>query len=203
MSVRSVLSSLNNGIADLNNLSSYRSGSSLLEPKYQFLVNEVLMLRIFSILEFSFAEVAYRLSCGASYLNANSPSLFYKCKNIQDAHSKMLSLGRRNPKRFLKWTTEKDIKDNIRYIIDPNDPYISYLKIHSSLIEEMRVVRNHISHKTNSTRQEYKNLIRTKYGANAKLAVGVFLTSVKRNPIPMIDTYLSSSHIILKNITSG
>ncbi len=167
------------------------------------MVSEVIMLRLFSILEYYFAEIAYKLACGTTYRNGNVPVFHIRCTSLQDAHSKMLSYNRRNPKPFLKWTMERFIEDSIKTVLNLSDHYFAKIQIHASEIDEMRIVRNHIAHRSNSTRYDYINLLRTLYGANPNLSIGAFLTSTSRNPISNISKYIRTSQIILAEITSG
>jgi hypothetical protein len=43
--------------------------ASYLDAKYQYVINEIVMLRLFSILENTIGEIAMKLACGANYRN--------------------------------------------------------------------------------------------------------------------------------------
>lgn len=191
------------GIHQLSTLNSYLRDAIGLESKYQYLVGEVLMLRLFSILEQMFCEVAYKLACGALYRNNTPPLLLRRCKSIQDAHTSMTTFSRTQPLLYLRWTKASYINDNVRYIIDSNDPFLRNIRNHGSLINEMRIVRNHIAHRSASTKQAYDRLIRATYGGNLKLPIGGFLMSTRRTNPSKISTYLTSTIVVLNDITQG
>ena len=60
---------LDNAKQGLNHSSLILNSLGSLEPKIQFAIAEVLMLRSFSIFENSIAEIAYKLASGAKYIN--------------------------------------------------------------------------------------------------------------------------------------
>lgn len=199
----SILTSYNKSISDIAILAGYNVNSKVLDAKYQYMISEVLMLRLFSILEFTMSEVALKLSCGASYQNGTNPIVLKSCKSVQDAHSNMLSYNRTKPLIYLQWTKASFVKESIKHVLDIRDKFYSNVAIYGSLINEMRIVRNHIAHRSNSTKKEYKTLLIRLYGGNPKLTVGAFLTSTNRNPLPNLDRYIASIRIILNDITKG
>ncbi len=71
------------------------------------------------------------------------------------------------------------------------------------MIDEMRIVRNHIAHRASSTYQDYKTVIFRIFGASLRIQPGAFLTSTKRLPRPKIIDYISISKIIVNEITCG
>jgi hypothetical protein len=201
--VASILSSYNKSIREINILSSYMNDCAVLESKYQYFVSEVVMLRLFAILELSISEMALRLSCGAPYKNGVSPITLVACTNISDANTKMISYNRRTPIRFLKWTSVSEVEKTIKYTLDLRDRFFVELTNHNSLFEEMRHVRNHIAHRNSGTAVQYYNQLHLLYGGNLRLSVGTFLTSTVRNNPSNIRKYLISVPIILHDISKG
>lgn len=199
----SVISSLNRSTSDLAILSNYNLGSKALDAKYQYMISEVVVLRLFSVLVSTISEVAFKLACGATYRNGNNPIVLMQCSSINDSFIKMLSHNRRRSLPYLQWTKATFVRDSIKHILDLNDSYYINIQNHSNLINEMRVVRNHIAHRSTSTKQEYNYLLQQTYGGNPKLTIGTFLTSTNRNPISNIDRYIASARIILNDITNG
>ncbi len=89
------ITSLYNGyIGEINILSNYIAQSQSLEAKYQYLIAEVVLLKLFAVFELAAAETAYRLACGTAYKNGNAPVVHHLCRSISDAHNKMLSYNR-------------------------------------------------------------------------------------------------------------
>ncbi len=187
----------------LARLVSIRSDSVHLPAKYQQFVAEMIMLRLFSVLEKTIAEIAYKICCGAEYINGNVPVLLYRACSIQDARAAMLSRGRARIASELKWTKSKYIADSTKYTIDGHEKFIFFARTHGGMLDEMRKVRNHIAHNNSSTRLNYKQVVRMSYGADVKTPVGVFLTSTKRVPVSKIDEYLVSTRIIINDMVSG
>ena len=200
-----IIASLNSSVNDIAILSNYNLGSKTLDVRYQYMISEVLMVRLFSILESTISEVAFKLACGAVYRNGNAPLLHTTCRSIQDAHVTMLTYNRprRRQLRYHRWTKADFVKESIEHVLDTTDSFFINVQNHGTLINEMRIVRNHIAHKASSTRQEYYQLLNLTYGGNPRIAVGSFLTSTSRNPMANIDRYIASTRIILNDITGG
>nr|WP_308991675.1 hypothetical protein [Mariniflexile sp. KMM 9835] len=177
--------------------------SSSLSAKYQHFISEVVMLRLFSVLETSISECAFKLACGANYRSGVSPILLHNCRSMVDAHSNMLTMGRRRPAIYLKWTRADFIEYSIKNVLDTRDSFYRNISYHSLLIDEMRVVRNHIAHGTSSTRLDYYRVLTRLYGGNPRLMMGAFLTSKTRHTNPNIMRYIQVSKIIINDITAG
>lgn len=187
---------------DIRILENYRRDSLSLEPKFQHFVAEVVLLRLFSIIEISMKETAMKLACQAPYRNGTAPTLFINCRSLIDAENQFISYNRTKPAR-LSWTNAKFIKDSIKKVIPPAESYRTNLIIHGATYEEMRKVRNHVAHRARSTYNNYKIVVNTTFGANLNIQPGPFLTSTKRIPIAKIDYYLGAAKIILNDVTNG
>lgn len=199
----SVITSLNTSVKDIAILSNYILRSKSLDAKYQYMISEVIMLRLFSTLEATISEVAFKLACGALYQNGTAPRILRPCCSIQDAHATMLNHNRPRPLQYHRWTKASLVKESIEHVLDVTDTFFVNIQYHGTLINEMRIVRNHIAHKTTSTKNEYNQLLSRTYGGNPRLTVGAFLTSTSRNPLANIDRYISTTRIILNDITKG
>jgi len=190
-------------LSEIDKLQNYILNSSGLSAKYQHFISEVVMLRLFSVLETSFSECAFKLACGASYRSGIAPILLHNCRSILDAHSNMLTLGRRRPTIYLKWTRADFIEDSIKNVLDTRDSFFLHITNHSLVIDEMRMVRNHIAHGTTSTRSDYYLVLTRLYGGNPRLNMGAFLTSKTRHTNSNIMRYIQVSKIIINDITAG
>jgi hypothetical protein len=167
------------------------------------MISEVIMLRLFAILEHAISEFAFKFACGALYQNGNSPRVHRLCTSIQDANSQMLSYGRRNPLSYHRWTKDNLIQKSIQNILDITDAYFSQIQIHANAINEMRIVRNHIAHKSANTKREYYQLLTSLYGGNPRITAGAFLTSTSRHSRANIDKYVLLTNVILNDISNG
>ncbi|HVW13405.1 MAG TPA: hypothetical protein VHB54_06285 [Mucilaginibacter sp.] len=203
MPALSILASYNKSIDDINILENYILSSLALDARYQHIIGEVIMLRLFSIVESTISEFALKLACGANYKNGNSPIVLLRSRSMQNAYSNMLSYNRRRALRYLRWTKASFVKESIEHVLDISDTFYTKVNIYGNLINEMRIVRNHIAHRSTSTRSEYITLLRLKYGGNPNLTVGAYLTSTARNSTPNIRTYIASTRIVLHEISEG
>lgn len=199
----SVLATYNRSNIDITFLNNYINGYTALEARYQYMISEIVMLRLFSILESTISEVAFKLACGAPYRSGKIPVALKQCKSIQDAFINMQSHNRKKAYQFLKWTKAKYVRNSIKHVLDITDSFSINVQIHSNSIDEMRIVRNHIAHHASSTKKEYIMLLQRLYGGNPRLTMGAFLTSTNRNTIPNIDRYIRTTKIILNDITNG
>ena len=198
----SISSTYNKAINDITVLERYRRNALSLPPNYQHFIAEVIMLRLFSILENSIKNIALKLACKASYKNGVIPNPIVVCNSLADAENKFKNYNRRRPVN-LKWTKASYINNSIQHIIPGNENFPVRINNFSNQINEMRIVRNHIAHRTSSTRIGYKTVIFSTFGAYLKIQTGAFLTSTKRIRIAKIDEYIRVSKIILNDITNG
>jgi hypothetical protein len=199
----SVAVTINKSTRDIGIISNYNTQSKSLDATYQYLISEVVMLRLFSILEDSISEIAFKLACGAIYTNGNAPIILIPCRSMLNAHNLMLSHNRTTPLRYHQWTKADLIKKSIKHVLSTSDSFYSNIQNHSALINEMRQVRNHIAHRTASTKTKYYSVLSSIYGGNPRLTTGAFLTSTSRHTLSNIDRYISSTQIILNDITKG
>lgn len=189
--------------ADIDKLDSYRMDARFLEAKYQHIISELLMLRLFSSFEEGVSEVAFKLAAGAVYLNGAQPALSAIAGTVSSARLLFLTHGRPKAIGNLKWTKAKFIKESVQHVISVSDPYVRQAQNHGTIINEMRIIRNVLAHNTPTAKAEFRLLVQKLYGGNAKVSPGVFLTSSRRFSRPRISTYLSSTKIVLQQIASG
>jgi hypothetical protein len=203
MALPSISASFSQSTKDIGILSNYIYNAGSLQSQHQYLIAEVVMLRLFGIFENAVQHIAYKLACGAPYRNGAKPVVLTPCKNILDAHHKMLSYGRRKPLPYLKWTTSPYINDSIKFVLDPTDTFYAKILSYGSTLDEMRIVRNQIAHRTASTKSSFDTVLISRYGANPRLSMGAFLTSTSRHTPSNITRYVLEMSIILNDITYG
>jgi hypothetical protein len=203
MALPSIHTSYNRSINDISILSSFVAGSQTLISQHQYLIAEVVMLRLFGIFESAVQDIAFKLACGALYRNGNTPRVLHMCRSIQDAHHQMLSFGRRKTLPYLKWTTSSYIDDSIKFVLDTSDVFYSKVLANGTALDEMRIVRNQIAHRTSSTKQKFDRILVIRYGGNPRLSMGAYLTSTSRHSQSNIDRYVGEMRIILNDLTYG
>lgn len=204
MPIPNINTSYNNSIKEIGILSNYMTDCASLESKYQYFISEVVMIRLFAILETTIGEIALKLACGAVYKNETAPLTQVVCSSINDANGKMLTHNRgRSNLRWLKWTNENDIEKSIKHVLVLTDKFFVAVQNHASLIDEMRIVRNHIAHRNSGTARQYYQVLHAIYTGNLKIAMGAFLISTTRHTLPNIKRYLISVPVILQDLSNG
>ena len=169
-----------------------------LPPKYRKLVAEIVVLRLFYLLENAITSITIKLICGASYADGSSPSVLVSSPNKVSAINNMMHHGRTRPRYNLKWSQVSEIKKNLKHLLNLSDHFVTVLDNHASFIDELRRVRNRIAHNNRQSRQKYRDVVRRHYGAFINSATpGVLLLSTKNSP-PLISQYLQKSRILIK-----
>lgn len=176
-----------------------RHAISQLPVEIQYLAAETILVRLTSTLEYFFAESSYKLSCGASYLDGSEPTLIHRCNSKADARFQMLNLNQEKPRQNLKWTRSKFIKSAVEKVIDPGDNYVRQTDIHGAFIHEVFTVRNFASHRSTSSRKDFRSIVQRIYGSPKRLQLGQFLLSENYVSRPNLDRYLLSAEVICRD----
>ena len=192
-------------ISRLKVVEKYIIKAQLLPPDLYGFVAEIMLLRIFSTIEFAVRETAIRIACGVPYRDGVFPShLIIQCANLSDAIDKFKTYNRgTTPVSKLQFTNVKNTNKSIKHIIDVNESFRQKLNAYGVVFEEMRKVRNHIAHRNSSTGKDFKAVIRQKYGGDLRLKPSVFLVSLKRQSKANIDIYLQTAKIMVNEITTS
>ena len=191
-----------NTTTDIERLETFRTDSQSLVPEHQYLIAELIMLRLFSILESAIEDVACKLVAGAPYLNGIHPARLFTANSMDSARSAMLTHDRPKRKTYLRWTSVKDIRDSTSKVLKSTDPFISNTRAHGNILSEMRKVRNFLAHRSPNARQGFREVVRVVYGANSRVSIEAFLTSHRR-PIAKIDGYLATAKIMISDLAKG
>ena len=189
--------------ADIDRLETFRTKSQFLAPEYQYLIAELIMLRLFSIIESAIEDLACKLVAGAPYINGNQPARLFTARSKDGARSAMLTYGRQKTKSYLRWTSLKDIRDSTSQVLNSADPFIRYAQVYGSILSEMRKVRNFLAHRSSKARQSYREVVRVVYGANSRIKIEAFLTSNRRRPVAKVDEYLTTARIMISDLARG
>jgi hypothetical protein len=187
----------------IDRLQRMKDESETLESKYQHFISEMIMLRLFSIFEEGVSEIAFKLAAGAVYSNGLSPALTTQATSIGASRGLFLNFGRARPVQNLKWTKAVYIKESVQHILPVTERFVINAQSHGQIINEMRTVRNVLAHGTSSAKRDYKNTIRSKYGANPSIMPGAFLCSTKRQKPCNLNYYMPIVRIIMTDLASG
>ena len=189
--------------AGLSRLAKFRAESKSLSPAHQYLIAELIMLRLFSIIESAIEDLACKLVAGAHYTNGTHPARLYTARSMNGARQAMLSYGRSKPLSKLQWNRIRGIRESTSTVLSPAEPFIKYAQVHGNRLNEMRQVRNYVAHRSSDSRTGYKQVVRSIYGANSRVKVEVFLTSQQRRPVAKIDEYLAAAGIMISELAKG
>ena len=189
--------------ADIARLEVFRADAESLAPAQQYLIAELIMMRLFSIIEGAVEDLACKLVAGSPYANGTHPTRMFSAKSVGSAKSAMLGHGRAKTKTYLRWTSVKDIRDSTSQVLNPSDPFIVNAQVHGNILTEMRKVRNFLAHKSARARQDYRDVVRAVYGANSRIRVQAFLTSRRRRPVAKVDEYLATARVMISDLAKG
>lgn len=193
----------NNALKDIRVVENYRNKSKTLQPQFQGFVAEILMLRLFGILEKAVNDISCRVACGAGYLNGVTPTPTILAHSLNDALSQFKTFNRPQTLKHLQFTNVSNTNNAIKEVIPATEPLRQNLSHYGNQFEEMRIVRNQIAHRTSNTYSKYKNVIKNRYGSVLKLKTSVFLTSTSRERIPVFDQYITIVKLMINEMVRG
>jgi len=189
-------------IREIKILEDYYNKSSSLELRFQYLIAEVIVLRLFAVLEDGIAEIAYKLAAGAMYLSGRAPRLSVVSRSLDMARTNLINYHRTKGIQ-LRWSKAKYIKESVENVLSSTESFINVALINANVINEMRVVRNYIAHRSETSRRDFKSIINQRFGSPLKISAGSFLLSTKRIPKPIMVEYLIQTRIILHDFAKG
>lgn len=194
---------LQNFNREVDKLSDLEKNINYLPAKYQKLVAEIVLLRLFYLVENAFFSIACKVVCGAQYLDGSSPNVMISCRTVRSAEIQMKNHGRSRPRHTLKWSKASEIKENLKYVLDRHDHFVRTVDFHGTFIDEIRRVRNRIAHNNPTARNNYQVVVRRYYGAQLNgLTPGTLLISSRHSP-NVLRQYLAKSKILIKELIKG
>lgn len=188
-------------MAEVNKLDSIVNGVSTIPTKTQYLVSEITLIRLAALLEHALAEVAFKISSGAPYLDGTRPVLIHRCASMSAARTAMLTLSRNRPQSNLKWTRTRFIRDSVQHVIDASDNYQVVCTQFGSQIAEIFKVRNFAAHRNQSSRNDFKVVIQSIYGRGRPIQLGYFLLSPDFVPTPNLRRYIIEAKVLVNDLT--
>ena len=168
-------------------------------------IAEILLLKIFILLESCVEESACLLVCGGPYCDGSLPSLLRGRATRGRARAKheMQNFNRATPRQYLRWTSASQVSENLRLLFPPNEHFVSTLRIHGRLISDMRKVRNHIAHRSLETREKFQHVVLQEYGAKIPtLTPGRLLISSRFSP-SLLEKWCSELQLMIRTALKG
>jgi hypothetical protein len=171
---------------------------SQLDPSLQKLVAEILLVRLFDDLQGSLSGIAYRLACGAAYLNGTPSTLIAPQARSASAARALFETYNRPKSQYCRWSRTEFIKESTKHVLSPGATFIVACDQHALIIAEMQAVRNRIVHKNARTKQTFDSILRRHYGGTPRgVSPGALLLSNRIAP-SLLHTYLVGSRVLLR-----
>ena len=186
---------------EVSKLETILKGFQDIPVNFQYLISEVILIRVASLLEFGIAEVSYKIASGSLYLDGSVPKIIVPCRSMQAARTAMLLHGRKSPKNHLKWSRSKFIREAVENVIDPQDHFVITCTNFGAIISEIFKVRNFAAHRTTSSKTEFREVVKTIYGRERKVQLGYFLLTENYVSVPNLTRYLIESRVVINELT--
>ena len=171
-----------------------------LSPLHRKVVAEIVMVRTFLLIENTIASVCAKLLCGADYLDGYVPRRLVSAASIPGARNLIRTHGRGKPKPNVSWTIPREIRDNLVYTLQPNDPLFLAISSHANTLTAMRYIRNHVVHKNRKSRDNFRKIVRMHYGGIKQgVTPGLLLLKDGFGGAPLIDQYLRQSRVLVRD----
>lgn len=174
---------------------------SVLAPELRQMLAEMITLQAFFLFELAIEDIAAKLMCGARYGDGTAPVVMHSARSIDAAVAAMRTVGRSKPKGILKWNKTNDINGNVRHVIDPAEHFCTACRNHSSRLNEIRIVRNHIAHGNAGTRTEFAHVVGRRLGATPQRLPrpGLFVLREFTPGVPLLTEFVVTLGAILKD----
>lgn len=189
-------------LSETDRLLKLLSSAGSLDPTHQKVVAEVVLLRLLILIENTTKVIFCRIICGATYLDGSMPLLrVATSKNAPAAVHAMQSIGRDKAWR-LSWNDAAQVRDNIKFVIDARDPCFATMITYASTITEIRFIRNHIAHRNDGTRKNYRKVIVRYYGARVRgVTCGTLLISPRVSTPTLLEVLIRKSRAFMRELT--
>ena len=187
---------------EIARLTGILQSTSSLAPSHRKFIAEIALIRLSILIENTMRSVFCKLACGATYIDGKMPTILAQQSNIPAAISAMQRLNRPKLRYSLPWNDGSEIRDNIRFLIDPTDQCHQLLKNYASFLTEIRYIRNHIVHRNTNSRRNFVKLIKKYYGAKISgVTCGNLLVSPRVSPRrPLLAAHLITASVMVKDI---
>lgn len=178
-----------------------------LDISYQKLIAETLMLRLFYELDGCVEGIILKLIRGASYLDGTKPALLISPFKSADAARQHIIKAHKA--YYLEWTTLTKTNKYLTGILDPSDHFLSTRTSYDSTYEDMRNVRNHVAHNTQSTKNKFSPIVKRLYAGTSGISAAKFLLSPRAAITGYTGTdivlaqYIRWAHVFVKTITKS
>jgi hypothetical protein len=163
-------------------------------------IAEIVHLRLAILLENHMKIIMAKLCCGTAYLDGTVPTLLARQTSAAAAVTAMKTLKRLKAIN-VSWNDGPSIRTGVEHIVDPADHCITVLRNFGSHFTEMRYIRNHIAHRNDGSRTNFRKLVKDYYGANVPgITSGLLLLSPTVSTPPLIEVHIRKCRTLIKDL---
>ncbi len=172
----------------------------LVSQKTRDQMTEMAFLSAFLAWE-SFVEESFILYlCGQMPPRGRAPNRYAFPPNEKTARSWVVPEGR----DYAEWTVPTQVSERAGRFFQAGHPFALVLRSNQSVLDEVRIIRNAIAHKSVGAREKFERIVRTKVGTlPPNLTVGGFLgTTVLGSapPVSFVESYFGRIDLAARQI---
>jgi hypothetical protein len=172
-----------------------------IQTEHRKLIAEIILIRLSILLETHLKLVISKLACGVRYLDGSAPMNLVVQSSMASAVKAMTTLNRKKP-RYPIWNDGKEIRENIVHLVDATDHCMKVLINYAPLLTEVRYVRNHIAHRNDGTRKNFRAIVQKYYGAYVStVTCGILLLSERASIPSLLESHILATRVMLKDLT--
>lgn len=182
-----------------------------LEMKYQRLIAETAMLRLFYAIDGMMEHVSLKLLTDCGYCDGTAPARILRPFRSIAAASAYIA-GRKPPGQFVKWATLKNVRQNLNGLLLNTEHFLKERGVIDPVLEDMRHVRNHIAHRNRGTGRKFSGVVWKIYPTRPRgISPGKLLLSQRtaylgaplRGHPSIIEQYLRWTKVAAKTLTKA
>jgi hypothetical protein len=163
-------------------------------------IAEIVHLRLAILLENHMQIIFAKLCCGTTYVDGSAPALLVQQRSAAAAVTAMKNLNRVKPIN-VSWNDGPSIREGVEHIVDPAEHCITVVRNFGSHFTEIRYIRNHIAHRNEGSRTNFRKLVKNYYGANVPgITSGLLLLSSRVSKPPLIEVHIRKSRTLIKEL---
>jgi hypothetical protein len=138
------------------------------------------------------------------YLDGTAPVLQGATQRSIAAAYAAIKTFRRGKDYTPSWNDGPSIRKGVEYLIDPNDHCIRTLLNYGTFLTDMRYVRNHIAHRNDGTRRNFRKLLVRYYGAVPYgINSGTLLLSERVSRPPLIEVHIRTARVLIRELVKA
>ena len=180
------------------------SSMETLAVGHRKLVAEIIMIRLVLLAENTISSICMKLLSGADYLDGRRPKRMVAASSKAKAEALMKQFGRTKPTGHLSWLRSREIRRNLKYTLEPTDPLLAVVLNYGALLTDMTYVRNHIAHKSESSRRHFRDVVRKYYGGLKRgVTPGVLLLTEAFGKPVLVTKYIAYYRVLIRELVRG